>query len=344
MKVGFLVRGPSLRERRWPRIAGGLLLMAVSAAWLSFTVSWTLDVVGGHEDTRAVITVNQRTDLPGRHHNGRYTLQARTDDGTDLDLDSYAAQDLYGSLDAGDPVVVTRSTITGDVTAIRTAIDYVHAESPISVIFLDVLMPLALPFLILVPVRNLLYRVPRLAVIGVPVLVFVVSTTLLLLLGNPVLPAGQPGPPPAAALNDPDIPQRVVAADQSVTTDNVAVTLTGPVSDRPPAGAAPWVQGFSVASIPVSAKLLGPDSDGDQRGYLNVRLVGDGVGNANGIRPASCTHQAVGFGDSITIDEGTTATGVLCFLLPTHFRPHYLMLVSTPDGHDVSAIDLTRPK
>jgi hypothetical protein len=344
MKVGLLARGPSLHGRRWPRIAGGLLLMTVSAAWLALTVSWTLDVVGGHEDTRAVITVNQRTDLPGRHHNGHYTLQARTDDGTDLDLDSYAAQSLYASLDTGDPVVVTRSTITGDVTAIRTALDYVHAESPISVILLDVIMPLVLPLLILVPVRNLLYRVPRLAVIGVPVLAFAVSATLLFVLGNPVLPAGQPAPPPAAALNEPDTPQRVVAANQPVTTDNVAVTLTGPVNDSPPAGAAPWVHGFAMASIPVSAKLLGPDADGDQRGYLNVRLVGDGIGNADGLRPASCTHQAVGFGDSITIDEGTTATGVLCFLLPTHFRPHYLVLVSTPDGNDVSAIDLTRPK
>lgn len=318
------------------------MLAAVSAAALAFPLSWALDTFGGHQDSRATITVNQRTDHRGiRYTNSRYTLEARTDTGTPLDLDYFGANGLYASLNVGDPVVVTRSTITGDVVSVRTAIDSASSVANLGVILLEVLLPLALPFLLVIPLRNLLYRVPRRVVFGVPAVAFAVSLTVVLLNG-PELGQGEPGLPPAATVEDPATSTTVVTADQSVTTGNLAVTLAGPVSDRPPAGAAAWLHGFSVVSIPVTARLVGPNTDGDHTGLLYARLAGDGVGRAEAVGAPACTHQsaAEGFGNAVSIDQGTTAHGVLCFVLPTGFQPRYLVLTDTDTN--TGAIDLNR--
>jgi hypothetical protein len=319
------------------------VLLAVSAAALAITLSWSLDVLGGHTQTRAVITVNPHIPTVNGHLADPDDTLARADDGTALDLEMFGTDDLYTAANVGDPVVVTRSTITGDVTAVRTSSDYITGLDNIAVVFVDVLGPLLLLFVTVIPARNLLRRTPKHFVIGVPVVAFAAMFVVLLTLSGPEVPGGRQ-PPPADSLSDPSPPTTVVGSIEKVTTSNISIVLDGPMSHRPPPGAASWLNDFAVISVPVTATLLGPNSEGDHFGSLQTRLVGEGIGNANGVDPAACSHQSPsdGFGDGITLNQLGSKRGVLCFVVPTQFRPHYLVLTDV-FGNSVNAIDLTRP-
>ncbi|HWC84553.1 MAG TPA: hypothetical protein VG756_31740 [Pseudonocardiaceae bacterium] len=327
----------SLPDRRWPRVALGVLLLAASGAWLAVTLSWTMDALGGHTDTRAVITMDQRSD-GARRGDARYTLDARTDSGSGLDLGVFGATGLYAAVDVGDPVVVTRSTLTGDLLAVRSANDYVSRLDDPGLLLVAVVLPLVLPVLLAFPLRRLLSRTRWWVVLGVPALAFAVTATVLLRAG-PALPAGGPHPPPAGQLVADRLPETVVAARQPATVGNVSVVLTGPPTDRLPAGAAPWLAEFTLLVIGIRAQLSGPGSAG-QSGQAGVRLAGDGVGAAEAVGPAACTHRAGDFGDVVSLNRISAARGTLCFVLPSGFRPHYLVLADPVTGASV-AIDLT---
>jgi hypothetical protein len=343
VRSGLFTRGPRLWGRRWPYVAAGFVLLTVSAAALTVTLSWSLDVLGGHTQTRAVITVNPHIPTAKGHSADPDDTLARTDGGTPLDLEMFGTDDLYTAANVGDPVVVTRSAITGDVTAVRTSSDYIAGFDNFAVIFVDVLGPLLLLFVTVVPVRKLLHRIPKRFVIGVPAVAFATMFVVLLALSGPEAAMGQQPPPSATALNDPSSPTTVVGSIEKVTTANISVVLDGPMSHRPPTGAASWLDDFAVISIPVTATLLGPNSEGDHFGSLQTSLIGEGIGNANGVDPADCSHQSPsnGFGDGITLDQLGPRPGVLCFVVPTRFRPHYLVLTDV-FGDKVNAIDLTR--
>jgi hypothetical protein len=344
VRLGLVTRGPRLWGHRWPLVAGGFVLLAVAAAALTLTLSWTLDVLGGHTEIRAVITLNPHIPTVNGHPADPDDTIARTDSGIALDLEMFGTDDLYTAANAGDPVVVTRSSITGDVTAVRTSSDYIEGFDNFAVVFADVLGPLLLLLVTAISLRSLLHRIPKRLVIGVPVVVFGATFALLLALSDPGAVAPQ-APPPSEALDDPSPPATVVGSTEKVTTSNISVVLNGQVSDRPPVGAASWLNSFAVISIPVDATLLGPNSEGDPFGSLQPRLVGEGVGNANGVDPAACSNQspADGFGDGITLDQVGSRSGVLCFVVPTDFRAHYLVLTDVFSNR-VNAIDLTRAR
>ncbi len=149
--------------------------------------------------------------------------------------------------DDGQAVLITRSSLTGQVTALRTAAGYVslpgRAGLDVGEVVLPVLFLVGLVFLRRF-VKWLLAAMPKVVVIGVPPLVFAL-TLLVLATGSPVRP--DPGPPPPTSTLPP-APSRFVSEHDAAVAGNLTVTLTGPISHRWPNTAPAWIRGLPWTS------------------------------------------------------------------------------------------------
>jgi hypothetical protein len=296
-----------------------LLAVALTGATAALTAVWITDAVAPTTTSRAVVTLSQRTEYRTRGHNqASYRVEARAEDGRALRLGT--GWSLYREVSYGDPVLVTTSRATGDVVGVRTA----DTDVNLRLTTLRVLS-LGLAGLILASAATWarpIWRVPQ------PSIAVVVAAGALVLVGlirlhGPQIAHTQP-------LSD-DIgmqiygdskhfPQHTAGTATTVAVGEFTLRVTGALTDQPPAGAAGWLPGFHVLTVPIAATFTGDDSTG----YVPLDLIGRGPGRAALVHAADCAGSA-GF-DGHGTAEHRTITGSVCFAVPADFRPTYLII------------------
>jgi hypothetical protein len=297
-----------------------LLAVALTGATAALTVVWVADAVAPTTTSRAVVTLSERTTHRTREGSDRssYRVEARAEDGRALLLST--AWSLHRAVSYGDPVVVTTSRATGDVVGVRTA----STDVNLRVTTLRVLS-LALAGLVLVSAATWarqIWRVPQ------PSIAAVVAVGALLLVGLIRLNGPQiahTGPLPddvgMQIYGDPKyFPPHTAGTATTVAVGKFTLRVTGALTDQPPAGAAPWLRGFHVLTVPIAVTFTGDDSIG----YLPLDLIGRGPGRAGRVHAADCAGPA-GF-DGHGTAEHRTVTGSVCFTVPADFRPTYLVI------------------
>jgi hypothetical protein len=325
VKSGFVNESVRFRERDAESIIRGLVglaLIGLAGFALGFTVLWAVDVFGGHSDSPAVLVQYRLAD---HDNNDDGVNLARTDDGVGLDLGNYSSD-----AEPGEAILVTRSTVTGQVTGVRSATDSMSLTGRAGLDFGEVAVPLLLAGTLLVFrrwVKWTLAAVPKLVAIGLPVIVFGV-TVAVLVSGSPVRP--DPGTPSPDLYAGGPSPQRYVPGDQPAVIGNLSVTVDGPISRRWPAGASPSLRDLAVVVVPIEAKQVKFSGDSVA---ASLYLTGDG-GVAQAVRSADCDGTRNGVSGDFRLTTGSGQRGLACFVVPPRFQPDVLQVLDVRTSVD----------
>jgi len=239
-----------------------------------------------------------------------YDITAATAGGA-VDLVTRVGIELHPLVDAGDPVVLLRSAVTGAITDVQTPLGQVSSVRTFGSILLLVV---SLMFLFAVAVGARSFLQPfRLA--G-PVLACVAG--ILAAAAIHVLPARAEAAPMHAV---PDTAELLVpiAGDGPAVADGITITLTG--SPRPglPDDAAAWARDFPAYWITARLDLDVPDS-----AYLPMQLAGTGPGIPAVLPAEACSGN--GFDGRVPLGATIPRDVVICFAVGPGFTPQRLVV------------------
>ncbi|BAL88563.1 hypothetical protein AMIS_33430 [Actinoplanes missouriensis 431] len=249
---------------------------------------------------------------------------ARADDGRALGLGAGAPAGY------GEPVVVTLSTVTGRLVAIRAAGALYQPHRTNEYLFLVVLLLGVLVVAALIA-RRMARMVPWTLLLAAAVAGFagvggwqLASTAAI---------ADAPRLPPSTGMGIYTearfAPATRAATGQPVAFQDVTLRVTGPVTRGAPAGSAPWLGDFTVLTVPFSASSTG--APGGR--YVPLTLIGSGSGTAERIAARHCGPG--GFDGQV---PAGSVEGRMCFVVPPDFQPRQV-IVGTGEvtGIDVAA-------
>ncbi len=321
---------------RWERVPAwvALVAVAVTGAAVVAVALVAADAVAPTTVVRAVVSENE----PVRHSSrgGRDIRtnrnEARAEDGRALTLGE------SGRLSYGDPVVLRLSRATGHVVGVRSAERSQDRRFNGGRVLL-----LVLGVGVLVSAATWARGMWRVAAPAPTVAVAAAAVLAAGLVGLRGPEIDRTGPlPDRVGLQIYDdaasFPARKAATGDQVRVGNVTLTVTGLLTERPPAGAASWLGEFRVLVVPVRVTASGP---GDPA-YLALELIGRGPGAARLVRAADCGQPGTTFDGTTTTGDGATSAGQpgttrsACFVVPAGFHAQHLVVSAA--ARDTTAI------
>lgn len=294
-----------------------LVPAGLAGAAAAYVVFWLLELLGPTTAQAATIATATLSTERSRE-NGvvyHYDVTAVTADGS-VDLGTRVDRELYPLVDAGDPVVLLRSAVTGAITDVRTPLGQVSSVTAVSSV-----MVFVISLLILVAVAVGAWSFLREFRPAGPLLACVAGIVavgaLHLLPARAEAVAGETGPDTAALLAPP-------AGDGPAGSDGITITLTGPPRPGLPGDAAAWARAFPAYWI--TARL---DLDVEDSGYLPMQLAGTGPGIPAVLPADACS--ASGFDGRVPRGATIPRDVVICFAVGPGFTPQRLV-VGGPDA------------
>ncbi|WP_229068454.1 hypothetical protein [Actinoplanes sp. DH11] len=258
----------------------------------------------------AVVTANV-ADLDEDGFEYQRTL-ARADDGRALDLGT-GVPALRG-----EPVVATLSTATDRLVAVRTADEWYQPHRTNAYAFLVVVL-LATLLVTALLVRRTIRTVPWTALVMSAVTGFLIVGVWQLnstaaLADAPTLPASTG----MGIYDDAEFfPATGVRTGQPLQVHDVTLQVAGPVTRGAPAGAASWLNGFTVLVVPFDASYDGTSTED----YVPLALIGSGSGKAEPVAAEHCGPD--GFDGHV---PAGTVRGLMCFVTPPDFQPRHIIV------------------
>lgn len=298
-----------------------LVAAVLAGLCLAFLAEQTLHAFAPTTTERGVVTASSVERSEGRRSSSDYSIQARMDSGLALDLADANAAGLVRATERGRQVIVTRSTLDGQVLAVRTPTEVVDTSNYAAAWVLRALAVLiggAAAVLALRPVEP--WSVTALVAVAVAFGAY--------LWVPPVLDRTYDPPNGWRIFDDTRFfPERVVALGSPAAVSDGTVTVTGPPVAGLPAGADPELAGFETLTVPLR-------SESTKGRWVPMWLVGDGAGNAELLRETDGPCGGAPGAFPKDVPEGT-AEGPLCAVVPPGFVPRYL-IVGAPGPDDVA--------
>lgn len=265
-------------------------------------------------------------------------VHARMWDGRALDISNHPDAITARGITVGEPVVVTRSRLTGRVVGVRTVQDHADyrpirrhtAFDLLSLVFLVLVTVAALaPAAMIAPSVYEQAPAARLTVTAIYLVVVAatVTVTCTLWLHSPRLPATEPLPDTTTD----QAPPTGRIGQYIETADHITLTVTAPPVTTPPDGAPGWLHAFHIVAIPVTTAFAGDAHGPTPAGARRISLAGTGPGHAAIVTAGPCAAPLRPFRGTVTASS-PPATGAFCFAVPPGFQPHYL-IIDQPPGH-----------
>lgn len=289
--------------------------MAGAAA--AYVVLWLVELLGPTSAQAATIATaslsTERSSQTGVVYH--YGITATTPDGA-VDVVTRVGRELYPLVDAGDPVILLRSAVTGVITDVRTPLGQVSSVTAVGSVVIFVIS-----LLILVAVafgaRSFLRAFRPAGPLLACVAGIVAMGAIHLLPARAEAPAEETVPDTAALLAPPP-------GDGPAGADGITITLTGPPRVGLPDDAAAWARAFPAYWIPARLDLDVADS-----GYVPMQLAGTGPGVPAVLPAEACS--ARGFDGRVPRGATIPRDVVVCFAVSPGFTPQRLV-VGGPDA------------
>ncbi|GIF42313.1 hypothetical protein BC793_11976 [Actinoplanes xinjiangensis] len=298
-----------------------VILALVPGAALATLGMGLIDTLTPSERVPAVVTARDSgLDEEGIEY---HETTALADDGRGLGLGT-GAPGLLGA-----PVVVTLSTVTGELVAVRTASDHYRPHRTGAYVFLVVVLLATIVIAALIA-RRMANLAPWTLLVIAVVVGFVGAGGWQVASTAAVAPTSRlpAGTGMSIYTNPKFMPASRSPTGQDVDFRDATLRVTGPVTSGAPAGSASWLSDFHVMVVPFSASYRG--TSGDR--YVPLTLIGDGSGTAERVAAEHCGP--TGFDGRV---PAGSVEGVMCFVTPPDFQPRHI-IVGTGE---TKRIDLT---